>query len=178
LTIGKVPRRQRGKTSESLGELSLSTSRVLSVEETQQGEDCVGSPLPILRQGKKIMAQSRINSGEVSINFDNRDWVLRPTLNAATAINRNFDGFANARAALVRENFDAVVFILRLGLYYPDMTDKEKREYGRDLPEKVYDNGITAELLIPLIEYVAVLGNGGRPVNNSGGEEEEPASPN
>ncbi len=101
------------------------------------------------------MNNSKINSGEVEIVFDEENLTLKPTLRAATSINRQFDGFANARASLVRENFDAVVFILRLGL---NLSDKD----ARDLPDRVYKNGITAELLIPLIKYVAILGNGGR----------------
>lgn len=119
------------------------------------------------------MAESKINSGETPIFFDGEDMVLRPTLRAATTINRQFDGFQNARNALVRENFDAVVFILRMGL---NLSDKD----ARNLPDRVYENGITAELLIPLIKYVAVLGNGGRalpdePEDNQTGE---PNSPN
>ena len=133
---------------------------ISSVEETQQGGNCVGSSLPILPTKEKVMNNStsfRLNSGEIPINFNGEDLVLRPTLRAATTISRQFDGFANARQALVRENHDAVVFILRLGL---NLSDRD----ARDLPEKVYENGITAELLIPLIKYVAVLGNGGRPL--------------
>ncbi len=114
--------------------------------------------LPSSDKENFLMAESRINSGEINITFDDDNLVLKPTLQAATAINRQFDGFANARAALVRESFDAVVFILRVGL---NLNNRD----ARDLPERVYKNGITAELLIPLIEYVAVLGNGGRPVN-------------
>jgi hypothetical protein len=103
----------------------------------------------------------RINSGEVEIRFEDEDLVLRPTLRAATTISRQFNGFAAARAALVAEQFDSVVFILKLGL---NLSDRD----ARDLPDRVYKNGITAELLIPLIKYVAVLGNGGRAI-----EEEE-----
>ena len=103
------------------------------------------------------MADSKILSGEVSIVLNEEEFWLKPTIRAATSINRQFDGFANARAALVRENFDSVVFIIRLGL---NLSDRD----ARDLPERVYKNGITAELLIPLIKYVAILGNGGRPL--------------
>ncbi len=113
------------------------------------------------------MANSfKITTGEVSISFDDEELVLRPTMRAASTISRQFDGFANARAALVRENLDAVVFILRQGL---NLSDRD----ARDLPDRVFKNGITAELLIPLIRYVAVLGNGGRPIDE---EEEETTS--
>ncbi len=104
------------------------------------------------------MADFRLNAGEVPINLNDEELVLKPTVRAATAISRQFDGFATARARLVAENFDSVVFILRMGL---NLSDKD----ARDLPERVYKNGITAELLIPLINYVAILGNGGRPLD-------------
>ena len=104
------------------------------------------------------MADFRLNSGEVSVSLNNEELVLKPTVRAATSISRQFDGFVTARARLVSENFDAVVFILRLGL---NLDDKA----ARDLPDRVYKNGITAELLIPLINYVAILGNGGRPLD-------------
>ncbi len=111
----------------------------------------------------------RINSGEIPAIFEEQEVILKPTLRAASTISRNFSGFAAARQALVAEQMDAVVFILRLGL---NLSDRD----ARDLPERVYKNGITAELLIPLIKYVAVLGNGGRPLPDepedgaSGGE--------
>ena len=106
---------------------------------------------------RKMESKFKINSGEVPVVFNGEDLVLKPTLRAATTISRQFDGFANARAKLLAEQLDAVVFILRLGL---NLSDRD----ARDLPDKVYENGITAELLIPLIKYVAVLGNGGRPL--------------
>lgn len=104
---------------------------------------------------KQIMAKSRITSGEIPITLNGEDLVLKPNMKAFGAINRQFDGLQAARAALVRENSDAVVFILRFGL---NLSDRD----ARDLPDRVYENGITADLLIPLIKYVAVLGNGGR----------------
>jgi hypothetical protein len=116
----------------------------------------------------------KINSGEVPVNFDEQDLVLKPSIRAASSISRQFDGFANARAALVRENYDAVAFILRMGL---NLNDRD----ARDLPERVYKNGLTAELLIPLIKYVAILGNGGKPLPDDPDENEnkfEGSSPN
>lgn len=108
--------------------------------------------------------ESKINAGEVTLVFNDEGMILKPTLRAATTISRQYNGYANARAALVSENFDAVVFILRLGL---NLNDRD----ARDLPDKVYKNGLTAELLIALIKYVAILGNGGRPLPDEPGEE-------
>lgn len=123
------------------------------------GEGLCRRPLPNSSdKGKFIMKNiSRITSGEIQVILNEEDLILVPSIKAFNMINRQFDGLANARAALVRENSDAVVFVLRLGL---NLSDRD----ARDLPDRVYKNGITAELLIPLIKYVAILGNGGRPL--------------
>lgn len=103
------------------------------------------------------MTEFKISAGETLITLNDEDFVLKPTIRAAQVISRQFNGFAAARQALVSENLDAVVSILKLGL---NLSDKE----ARDLPDRVWKNGLTAELLIPLIKYVAILGNGGKPL--------------
>ncbi len=113
------------------------------------------------------MTEFKMNSGEVEIVLNKEEFTLKPNYLAASAVSRQFDGYGNARAALVRENFDAAVFVIRVGL---NLSGKD----ARDLPERVYKNGLTAELLIPLIEYVAILENGGRPVEISNEESKEP----
>jgi hypothetical protein len=107
---------------------------------------------------------SKINAGEMPVIFGDEELILKPTLRAMTAINRQYGGLAKARQELVAENFDAIVFVLRHGL---NLSDKD----ARGLPDRVYENGITAELLIPLIKYVAVLGNGGKPLPDEPGNE-------
>jgi hypothetical protein len=101
--------------------------------------------------------QSKITAGETVVTLNGEDLVLRPTLRAVTQISRLYGGLAKARAELVAENLDAVVTILRLGT---GMSDRD----AKDLGERVYQNGITAQLLVALIKYVAVLGNGGKPL--------------
>lgn len=123
------------------------------------------------------MRNFKINAGEIDIVLNEDKLVLKPTIRAATTISRQFNGFSEARRLLVAENFDAVVSIIRLGL---NLSDNDAR--GRGLPpnhqsieDRVYLNGITAELLIPLIKYVAVLGNGGRPLPDEP-EDQSPSS--
>lgn len=120
------------------------------------------------------MVQSKMTLGETAITFEDEELFLRPTLRAANNISRQFNGFRMARQALVDENFEAVVFILRQGL---NLSDKD----AKGLPDRVYVNGITAELLIPLIKYVAILGNGGRPLPDEPEDtatDKEPSDPN
>jgi hypothetical protein len=114
----------------------------------------------------KLKSNFKMNLGEVSVFLNKEELILKPTYQAASRISNQFNGFRDARQALVAENFDAVVFILRIGL---NISGAEARE----LPERVYKNGITAELLIPMIEYIGILANGGRPVLDIEGDNKE-----
>lgn len=100
---------------------------------------------------------SKITAGETLVTLNGDAILLRPTMRAATQLSRLYGGLAKVRAELVAENFDAVVATLRLGAA---MTDRD----ARDLGERVYENGLTGELLVGLIKFVAMLGNGGKPL--------------
>lgn len=130
---------------------------LLRVSKQEGGVSAPPSNPPTRKFIMETNSSFRINSGEIPVVFEEQEVMLKPTLRAATTISRQFNGFAAARAALVAEQLDAVVFILRMGL---NLSDRD----ARDLPERVYKNGITAELLIPLIKYIAILGNGGKPL--------------
>ena len=75
----------------------------------------------------------KMNLGEVVVVLNKEELVLKPTYQAASRISNQFNGFRDARLALVAENFDAVVFILRIGL---NLNGSDARE----LPERVYKN--------------------------------------
>jgi hypothetical protein len=114
---------------------------------------------------------TKINSAEIVITLGDDEIVLKPSLRAMTTISRQFNGLAGARNQLVAENFDAVTFIIRNG---SGMDDRSARNLG----DRVYENGVTGDLLVGLIRYVAILGNGGKPIDetgagNSSGEETE-----
>lgn len=100
---------------------------------------------------------SKLTAGEVLVTLGDDELILKPTLRAMNAVNRQYNGLRNARERLVNEDADAIVFILRHGL---NLDDKA----ARDLPERVFRNGLTGELLVALIRYVAILGNGGKPL--------------
>jgi len=105
---------------------------------------------------------SKLTDGEVAITLNGQDRFLRPTLKAMTNINRHFKGIANARTAIVDADFEGICVLLRFGL---DLSDKE----AAALPERVYRHGLTNDLLLPLVTYVAVLMNGGRPLPEDDG---------
>jgi hypothetical protein len=109
-------------------------------------------------KGIPKLMQSRITAGEITVSLNGNDLTLRTTPRAGLQISRQYGGLAKARQQLVDENIDAIVFILRLG---SGMSDRD----AKDLGDRVYRNGITADLLVPLIKYVAMLGNGGKPLD-------------
>lgn len=110
---------------------------------------------------------SKLNSGEVAVTLNGIERVLRPTLNAMQALSRSHGGLAGVRDALVKQDFDAVCNVLFHGMGLKDADRKE-------LPKQVYKNGLGADLLLPLIKYVGVLGNAGRPVDED--DDAEPAA--
>lgn len=114
---------------------------------------------------------SKLTAGEVLVMLEDEELILKPTLRATTTINRQFGGLAKARQELVSENFDAVVFILRHGV---NLSDRD----ARDLPERVFRNGLTGDLLVALIKYVAILGNGGKPLPDEPEDNEAQAEGN
>lgn len=102
---------------------------------------------------------SKLNDGEVEITLGGTPRVLRPTLNAMQALSRSHNGLAGVRDALVRQDTDAICNVLFHGM---GLKEGERK----DLPKILYKNGISGELLIALIKYVAILGNGGKPLDD------------
>lgn len=102
---------------------------------------------------------SKLNDGEVEITLNGTPRVLRPTLNAMQALSRSHNGLAGVRKALVDQDTDAICNVLFHGM---NLKEGERK----DLPKILYKNGIPGELLISLIKYVAILGNGGRPLDD------------
>ncbi len=93
----------------------------------------------------------------VTINLDGKDIVLKPSLGAFRMISRQYGGMQKARQQLTFEDFDAAAFVIRVG---SGMTDREARR----LDEMIYESGLNGDLLMQLINYVAMLSNRGRPV--------------
>lgn len=100
---------------------------------------------------------SKINAGNITLTLGDDELTLVPTLRATQAISRQFGGLGKARDELMAQNFDAAVIVLRIGA---NVSDRD----ARDLPDRVWANGLTADLLVALINYLAVLGNGGKPL--------------
>lgn len=100
---------------------------------------------------------SRINAGEVTITLAGEERVLKPTLRAMTMISSQMGGLAKARDALAAQDFQAVVTVIRWGLNMPDSEAKR-------LPEMVFETKLDVDLLVPLIRFIGILANGGKPL--------------
>ncbi|BBK37685.1 hypothetical protein STAQ_27630 [Allostella sp. ATCC 35155] len=105
---------------------------------------------------------SKLNQGEVEIVLGGQTRVLRPTINAVRALSRIYDGLDSCRNKLATQNLEVTTNVIRYGL---GLNDAE----ARNLDAQVYRQGLTADLILPLMRFVAILGNGGKPV------EEDPA---
>ncbi len=100
---------------------------------------------------------SKLTAGDVVITLAGEQRVLRPTLRAITMISAHFGGLAKARDALASQDFQAVFQVVRWGL---NASDKE----AKDLPQQIFETGIISDLLVPLIRYIGILANGGKPM--------------
>lgn len=99
----------------------------------------------------------KLNSGEVTITLGGEERTLAPTLGAATRISRAFNGFQGALQQLQASDLDAYVTVIQHGLGL--RTEAETK----GLREKVWAAGLN-RLVLPLTEYVLMLSNGGRPL--------------
>jgi len=100
---------------------------------------------------------AKINEGDVLIHLNGDEIVLRPTLKAMSAISSN-GGLGKVRQALVDQDFSTVVSVI---LHGANMTGGSA---GKQIPDAVYKNGLNTELLVSLLTYVGILGNGGKPL--------------
>lgn len=99
---------------------------------------------------------SQLTAGDVQIELAGETRILKPTLRAITMISQTYGGINKAREALVNQDFAACVAVIRYGLNLNDAQVKK-------LPDLVFATGVTADLLVPLIRYLGILANGGKP---------------
>lgn len=111
---------------------------------------------------------SKLTSGQVAITLGGTEQILEPTLGAATRISRAFGGFQGAHQKLLASDLDAYVTVIQHGLGLK--TEAETK----GLRDKVWSAGMNS-LVLPLVEFVSMLANGGRPVEEPSGDEEKSA---
>lgn len=100
----------------------------------------------------------QLDEGEVLLTIGDETFVLRPTMRKHRIVSRRFGGLNKARQALIDEDIDAIMFIIINGA---DVSDRDQK----GLDDRVWRNGINIELLLPLYRYLAILNNGGHPLD-------------
>jgi hypothetical protein len=104
-----------------------------------------------------MLGNGKINAGEIIIVLDGKSITLRPTMRAADIISGALGGFEGARLALTNQTRSAYVTVIRVG------SNMREQDASR-LPDMLYRNGMNFELLMPLLHYLAILNNGGKPL--------------
>lgn len=111
---------------------------------------------------------AKINEGEVEITVDGQVLTLKPTLLAMSAISSVGGGLSKVRQALVDQDFGTVVSVIMHGANLAGTRD------AKNLPDAVFKTGLDAAILVPLINYVAILANGGKPLPEQNNDGDEP----
>lgn len=113
---------------------------------------------------------AKINEGDVDVTLNGDTITLRPTLRAMNAISNVNGGLSKVRQALVDQDFNAVVSVIMHG------ANLAGTPHAKTLPERVFQNGMDAGLLVPLINYVAILANGGKPLPEHRDDDAQPSA--
>lgn len=117
------------------------------------------------RVQRKEAPSVQLGEGNVPIKLDGVDLELKPTLFAATRVSALTGGFAPAVDAVRNLNLEVMTTVIALGL---GLT----AHGAKDIPEKVFGTGAIS-LMAPVIRYINILANGGRPLENTEGEGED-----
>jgi hypothetical protein len=112
------------------------------------------------------MGKAQLGAGNVEIELDGEIRILKPSLQAAQAISRQKGGIMAAIRSAGDFDFDTIVNVIALGL---GVSGKE----ARDLPEQVYSTGLP-DLSGPVIRYLSIIANGGRPLDDGGEGDQDP----
>jgi len=99
-----------------------------------------------------------LDEGEVAITLGDTVRILTPSVGAARGVNSQFGNFVKAQSELFSMNFDAYVHVVRIGLNLK----ADDKDAIRRIERQVYEAGVQ-NLVKPLVEYVGILANGGRP---------------
>lgn len=104
--------------------------------------------------------KAKIGAGNVEIELDGETVTLKPTLRAAQTISRQAGGIMAAVERIGKFDLDVLTQVVALGL---------GRE-PKDVADAVWRTGM-ADLSAPVINFLSVLANGGRPIQQDEGGE-------
>jgi hypothetical protein len=93
-------------------------------------------------------------SADIPLTLDGEEVFLKPTLDACLGISRLHNAPITTAGKITDMDFDTILMVLALGLGV---------EPNKKLQEKLYRTGVLF-VRDPLIKFVHVVNNGGRPV--------------
>jgi hypothetical protein len=97
-----------------------------------------------------------VQLARVTVTIDGDDLELRPTPNAILALSAEWDGFSPLISALQRMSVKAAISVIVAGAGI-------EGKAAKDAPAKIATAGMS-NLLAPLIEFVLICANGGKPL--------------
>lgn len=115
------------------------------------------------------MAEAEPGSGNIIITLDGKEMELVPTLQACIAISKIAGGLNAAVQRCLQLDFDTVCQIVTAGLGLNPVQAKQ-------IPDAVYKTGVI-ELSGQCIDFVNIVANGGRPLEEEDQDEADPPKP-
>lgn len=100
---------------------------------------------------------SKLTAGDVTITLNGKDYTLSPTVKALELVSTQYGGLQKVHELIVARNFNAMVFVINAGLNYSGRA-------AQKISQEVYEHGINNDLIVPLVTFNAILGNGGQPL--------------
>lgn len=95
-------------------------------------------------------------AGNIPVTIDGEELVLRPTMEACTALSRVAGGLGGLQQKLQAVDFDTIHLIVTYGLGY-------KPPGPRELQAKIYRSGLL-NMVKPCSDFVTIVWNGGQPL--------------
>lgn len=111
------------------------------------------------------MAEPTPGAGDISIELDGKEMLLRPSLQACMAISSIAGGLNAAVNRCIALDFDTICSIVSAGLGL-------NPTQAKTVPEAVYRQGLIS-LSGPCIEFIHVIGNGGKPVEDDDDDDDD-----
>lgn len=115
------------------------------------------------------MSEAQIGEGRISFELDGKEMELVPSLAACMAISSFAGGLNAAVQRCLNLDMMTIVEVIKAGLGL-------NPTQARMVPEAVFRTGLIA-LSAPCIDFINVVGNGGRPLLDDPDEADTPADP-
>ena len=113
---------------------------------------------------------TKLTAGQVEVELAGTTYILAPTIKACLDLSRRWKGFENLQRAVLGREIDAVVDVVAAGARIPGSSPGTDRAA---VEKAVFETGfVLTPLLGRLVEFLAILQNGGRPIRD---EAQEPA---